>query len=163
VRGNVKQVVAIVLFVAVGTVLWVEALLLLLVAVDLFSGFHPEVLVHRVQEAGGTAYYPAPLLVALTVFLLGLTALRTRKARRLFYVAAGWAVVAVLVGFLGLLVSATLHCPLQCKSACSGRVRLCENPSIAAPFLPPSVAVGAGECECWPLVISPARALIGMA
>jgi len=109
-----------------------------------------------------TAYYSAPLLMALTVVFLGFAAVRKRDAGRLFYGAAGWAVAAISVGFLGLLASAALHCPVRCNSACSGHVRLCVDPSIAASFLPPSVRIGAGKCKCLSLVISPARALIGL-
>jgi len=85
-------------------------------------------LVTRVREAGGTACYPVPLLAATAVFFLGFSAVRKRDARRPFYVAAGWAVVAVMVGFLGLLVSAALQRPVQSMAPVAGVFACARTP-----------------------------------
>jgi len=58
VRDNVREVLAMVLFVAIGAVLWVQVLLMLLVAVDMFFGFHTEVLGHPRPGSWGHSLLP---------------------------------------------------------------------------------------------------------
>jgi len=120
--NNIKKIAARALIVAVGTVLWTYAFLLLIALADQLFGFHPEALVHRVQEAGSTTYYPAPLLVAMPAVLLSLAAVKTRNTGRLFYLGPLGAFIIIVVVIFAWSVAACAVCG---QWICPGRVLRC--------------------------------------
>jgi len=153
--NNIKKIAARALFVAVGTVLWVYALLLLIALADQLFGFHPEALVHRIQEAGGITYSPTPLIVAVPAVFLSLVAVKTRSNRRLFYT---WWVPIVIV--LAMIIALAAFCCWNCSNfVCPGRVKACGGVKLGWLFIDTS-----GCCECYPpsLIIPLIEALSGV-
>jgi len=120
--NNIKKITTKALVVAVGTVLWVYALLLLIALADQLFGFHPEALVHRVQEAGSTTYYPTLLLVAVPAAFLSLAAVKTRNTKRLFYLGPLGAFIIIVVVIIAWSVAACAVCG---QWVCPGRVIRC--------------------------------------